>query len=56
MTGELGAAAAGLLLLERPALGEELDGDLGERLRASQLEPSPASLPGAAWPAAERRR
>jgi len=41
VTGELGAAAAGLLLLERPDLTEELDDAAAERLRASQLEPSP---------------
>ncbi len=41
VTGEIGAAAAGLLLLERPGLIGELDGAAGERLRASQLEPNP---------------
>jgi thiamine-monophosphate kinase len=41
VTGELGGAAAGLLLLRRPQLGEGIDPALAERLRARQLEPDP---------------
>jgi thiamine-monophosphate kinase len=41
VTGELGGAAAGLLLLEDPALGEGLDMATAEALRARQLSPQP---------------
>jgi thiamine-monophosphate kinase len=41
VTGELGAAAAGLALLERPELGADLDDAAAAALRARQLEPSP---------------
>jgi thiamine-monophosphate kinase len=41
VTGELGGAAAGLLLLERPKLAGGLKGEVVERLRARQLEPEP---------------
>jgi thiamine-monophosphate kinase len=41
VTGELGGAAAGLLLLERPALAAEVPDALAERLRDRQLDPAP---------------
>lgn len=41
VTGELGAAAAGLLLLDRPELRGRVPAALAERLRARQLEPAP---------------
>ena len=39
VTGELGGAAAGLVLLERPELAGDLDPRVAERLRLRQLEP-----------------
>ena len=39
VTGELGGAAAGLVLLERPELAGVLDPRVAERLRLRQLEP-----------------
>ena len=39
VTGELGGAAAGLLLLERPELADGIDAALAGALRARQLEP-----------------
>jgi len=41
LTGELGGAAAGLLLLEQPELERNLSSSVTERLRARQLEPQP---------------
>jgi thiamine-monophosphate kinase len=41
VTGELGGAAAGLILLERPDLADGLERELAEELRRRQLEPSP---------------
>lgn len=41
LTGELGAAAAGLLLLDRPELGAAVPEQTAERLRLRQLEPVP---------------
>jgi thiamine-monophosphate kinase len=41
LTGELGGAAAGLLLLERPELTAAVPADTAELLRRRQLEPSP---------------
>ncbi len=41
VTGELGGAAAGLALMERPELADRLPGDLAETLRSRQLEPEP---------------
>ncbi len=41
VSGELGGAAAGLLLLEEPAFAEVVAADTAERLRARQLEPRP---------------
>ena len=40
VTGELGGAAAGLLLLEHPELADALDPAVAERLRRRQLEPT----------------
>jgi thiamine-monophosphate kinase len=48
ITGALGGAAAGLLLLERPELSAALDGDLAESLRRRQLEPVPRLAAGLA--------
>jgi len=52
VTGELGAAAAGRLLLERPELGRALADSTAERLRARQLEPLPRLRSGRALAAA----
>jgi thiamine-monophosphate kinase len=41
VTGALGAAAAGLLLLERPGLGDAVPEAVARRLRAAQLRPEP---------------
>jgi len=46
VTGELGGAAAGLLLLERPELGRGLDGGVADALRRRQLDPSPRIAAG----------
>jgi thiamine-monophosphate kinase len=48
VTGELGGAAAGLLLLERPELAAGLDRDLAQALRRRQLEPAPRLAAGRA--------
>ena len=48
VTGELGGAAAGLVLLERPQLGERLDPAIVAALRARQLEPQPRLAAGRA--------
>lgn len=48
VTGELGAAAAGLLVLERPDLGAAIPAATAERLRARQLEPRPRLAAGRA--------
>jgi thiamine-monophosphate kinase len=48
VTGELGGAAAGLLLLERPGLAAGLDPDLADSLRRRQLEPTPRLAAGRA--------
>ena len=52
VTGELGGAAAGLLLLERPELGAGLEPGIAEALRARQLEPTPRLAAGAVLAAA----
>ncbi|MGD9735895.1 MAG: thiamine-phosphate kinase [Solirubrobacterales bacterium] len=52
LTGELGGAAAGLLLLERPELGAAVPAETAERLRRRQLRPSPRLRAGAALAAA----
>ncbi|MFL5869472.1 MAG: thiamine-phosphate kinase [Solirubrobacterales bacterium] len=41
VTGDLGGAAAGLLLLDRPDLGSELEAVVADALRSRQLEPRP---------------
>jgi thiamine-monophosphate kinase len=41
LSGELGGAAAGLLLMERPDLAAQLPEQTARRLRRRQLEPSP---------------
>ncbi len=48
VTGELGGAAAGLLILERPELASSLDADAAAALRDRQLEPAPRIAAGAA--------
>ena len=52
VTGELGGAAAGLMLLERPELGVALDDAVAGGLRRRQLEPAPRLDAGAALAAA----
>jgi thiamine-monophosphate kinase len=52
VTGELGGAAAGLLLLERPELGAALSGDVAGGLRRRQLDPEPRLRAGRALAAA----
>jgi thiamine-monophosphate kinase len=51
VTGELGAAAAGLVLLERPS-AETLDIQAADALRAHQLDPTPRLAAGRALAAA----
>jgi thiamine-monophosphate kinase len=46
LTGEIGAAAAGLLLLERPELATSVSPGIAERLRRRQLEPAPRLAAG----------
>lgn len=48
LTGELGGAAAGLLLLERPGLAAAVPAQTAERLRRRQLEPTPRLRAGQA--------
>jgi thiamine-monophosphate kinase len=48
LTGELGGAAAGLVLLERPQLGAELTEQTAKRLRRRQLDPAPRLRSGQA--------
>jgi thiamine-monophosphate kinase len=48
LTGELGGAAAGLLLLERPELAEAVPAQTAEQLRRRQLEPTPRLRAGQA--------
>jgi thiamine-monophosphate kinase len=48
VTGELGGAAAGLLLLDRPELGAGLGQGVAEALRDRQLEPAPRLAAGRA--------
>jgi thiamine-monophosphate kinase len=55
VTGELGGAAAGLLLLERPELATALPAATAARLRARQLRPTPRLAAGAALAAAGAR-
>ncbi|HEX5592838.1 MAG TPA: thiamine-phosphate kinase [Solirubrobacterales bacterium] len=55
VTGELGGARAGLLLLESPELGTALGESTAELLRARQLEPTPRLRSGRALAAAGAR-
>lgn len=55
LTGELGAAAAGRLLLDRPELGARLSAEAAARLRARQLDPTPRLRSGGALAAAGAR-
>lgn len=48
LTGEIGGAAAGLLLLERPELSDAVPPSTADRLRARQLEPRPLLAAGRA--------
>ena len=41
LTGEIGGAAAGRLLLDDPSLGSAIAEDIAEHLKARQLDPSP---------------
>jgi thiamine-monophosphate kinase len=52
ITGELGAAAAGLLLLERPGLASSVSSGVGEDLKRRQREPRPRLRAGRALAAA----
>jgi thiamine-monophosphate kinase len=52
VTGELGGAGAGLLLLERPELAAGLSEAVGAALRVRQLEPVPRLVAGGALAAA----
>jgi thiamine-monophosphate kinase len=55
LTGEIGGAAAGLLLLERPELGAAVAAETAERLRLRQLDPTPRLAAGRALAAAGAR-
>lgn len=55
LTGELGAAAAGRLLLDEPRLGAGLGADTAARLRARQLDPTPRLRSGRALAGAGAR-
>ncbi|HEX4668956.1 MAG TPA: thiamine-phosphate kinase [Solirubrobacterales bacterium] len=55
LTGEIGGAAAGLLLLERPELAASVPGQSAERLRLRQLDPAPRLAAGLALAAAGAR-
>jgi len=55
LSGELGGAAAGLLLLERPELAAALPAPTAEALRQRQLEPEPRLALGRALAAAGAR-
>ena len=52
VTGELGGAAAGLLLLDRPELGREIPDAVADALRSRQLVPQPRLTEGRALAAA----
>ncbi|HEY3552782.1 MAG TPA: thiamine-phosphate kinase [Solirubrobacterales bacterium] len=52
VTGELGGAAAGRLLLDRPELANRLGESTAERLRQRQLDPTPRLRSGRALAAA----
>lgn len=48
LTGELGAAAAGRLLLDNPSLSQEVPEGTAEKLRSRQLDPTPRLRSGRA--------
>jgi thiamine-monophosphate kinase len=48
VTGELGGAAAGLLLLDRPELAEGVEAQVADELRSRQREPQPRIAAGQA--------
>ena len=52
LSGEIGGAAAGLLLAERPQLAGAVPDETAERLRSRLLDPSPRLAEGAALAAA----
>ena len=52
VTGQLGGAAAGLLILDRPELAGEIGADVANALRRRQLEPVPMIAAGHALAAA----
>jgi thiamine-monophosphate kinase len=52
LSGEIGGAAAGLLLLERPELARAVPDSTAERLRLRQLDPAPRLASGRALAAA----
>jgi thiamine-monophosphate kinase len=52
VTGELGGAAAGLLILRRPELADDLEASVAAALRARQVEPTPRIGAGLALAAA----
>jgi thiamine-monophosphate kinase len=52
LTGEIGGAATGRLLLENPSLGSAVSPATAERLQARQLDPSPRLRSGRALAAA----
>jgi thiamine-monophosphate kinase len=55
LSGEIGGAAAGRLLLDDPALAAAVPAAIAERLRARQLDPSPRLRSGRALAAAGAR-
>ena len=55
LTGELGGAAAGLLLLEQPELADAVSEETAEHLRRRQLEPTPRLRAGRALAASGAR-
>ena len=55
LSGEIGGAAAGLLLLERSGLAASIEPAVADRLRQRQLDPSPRLATGAALAAAGAR-
>jgi thiamine-monophosphate kinase len=52
LTGEIGGAGAGLLLLQRPELAASVSAEIAERLRLRQLDPVPQLAAGQALAAA----
>ena len=55
LTGEIGGAAAGRLLLDDPSLAQAIPEDTASRLRARQLDPTPRLRSGLALAAAGAR-